>query len=138
MLKYKYFKYPRWYVTIGCIHILKIQIPYFMEAGVSSSPSKLTLENKRRLRQHNSNKTVLTFSPHCICGDQFVNECHIFKSLPLTFTDDFWIATFVCPKQVQVEHHLSTLSQNMTPPTRVPDLLAEVTKLDSSSFVCGW
>lgn len=55
-------------------------------------------------------KRALTFSPLCICGDEFVNKCYIFKSLPLSLTDDLWVAAFVGPKQVQIEHHLSTLS----------------------------
>lgn len=56
-----------------------------------------------------SDDTTLTFSPRCICGNQFIDECHIFKPFPLRLTDDFWIAAFVCPKQVQIEHHDSTL-----------------------------
>lgn len=56
------------------------------------------------------NEDSLTFSPLCVCGDQFIDKCDIFKPLPLGLTDEFWVAAFVGPKQVQVEHHLSTLA----------------------------
>lgn len=70
---------------------------------------------------------MLTLSPLRVCGHQFINECLIFKPLPLSLTDEFWVAAFVGPKQVQVEHHLCTPAvtesladcSTLTPPTRV-------------------
>lgn len=80
--------------------------------------------------------TVLTFPPLCICGHQFINKRHVFKSLPLSFTDDLWVAAFVGPEQVQIQHHLSTLSVSgklnesltVTPLSGLPDPVTEPTK----------
>lgn len=46
-----------------------------------------------------------TFPPFRIGSDQFVDQRHIFKPLPLTFADNLRIASLVGTKQVQVEHH---------------------------------
>lgn len=46
-----------------------------------------------------------TFPPFRIGSDQFVDQGHIFKPLPLTFADNLRIASLVGTKQVQVEHH---------------------------------
>lgn len=52
---------------------------------------------------------VLTFPPLRVRGDKLVDQCDIFKSFPLSLTDDFWVSAFIRAEQVQVEHHLSTL-----------------------------
>lgn len=57
-------------------------------------------------------KRPLTFSPLGVSGDELVDEGHVFKALPLGLAYDLRVAAFVGPKQVQVEHHLST----RTPP----------------------
>lgn len=54
--------------------------------------------------------TALTFSPLCVGGHQFIHQRNILKPLPLSLTDDFRIAAFIGAEQVQVEHHVSTLS----------------------------
>lgn len=62
------------------------------------------------LSQHTAIKTIrpLTFSPLGVGGDELVDQGHVFEALPLGLTDDLRVAAFVGPKQVQVEHHLST------------------------------
>lgn len=90
----------------------------------------LTLATAKHTRK------TLTFSPLCIRGDEFVDECDIFKSLPLSLADDFWVAAFVGAKQIQVQHHLRTLSVRerlsepaaMTPPSGLPDPVPRVNK----------
>lgn len=58
--------------------------------------------------------TPLTFSPLRVRRHQFVHEGHVFKPLPLSFADEFWVAAFVGPKQVQVEHHVCTPSVTLS------------------------
>lgn len=77
-----------------------------MELGVSYANISTAL---RLAARTDRNEKILTFSPLCVGGDKLINEGYIFKPLSLSFADDFWIAAFVGPEQVQVEHHVSTL-----------------------------